>query len=58
MLVDNIDIKNSLKNWQNKIGYVPQSIFLLDDELRKNIAIGVDEDKIDNEKVNKCFKAC
>ena len=56
MLVDNIDIKTNLKNWQNKIGYVPQNIFLLDDELRKNIALGVDEDEIDNEKVSQCLK--
>ncbi len=56
VLVDKIDIKTNLKNWQNKIGYVPQSIFLLDDELRKNIALGVDDDKIDNEKVSQCLK--
>ncbi len=56
VLVDNIDIKTNLKNWQNKIGYVPQNIFLLDDELRKNIALGVDEDEIDNEKVSQCLK--
>ncbi len=54
--VDNIDIQKNLRNWQNKIGFVPQNIFLLDDELRKNVALGVDEEKIDNEKVIKCLK--
>ena len=54
--VDNIDIQKNLRNWQNKIGFVPQNIFLLDDELRKNVALGVDEEKIDNEKVIECLK--
>tara|TARA_Y200000002_G_C22679291_1_gene663347 strand:+ start:1250 stop:2980 length:1731 start_codon:yes stop_codon:yes gene_type:complete len=56
VVVDNIDIRTNLKNWQNKIGYVPQNIFLLDDELRKNIALGVEEKKINNDKVIQCLK--
>ena len=34
--------------WKNKIGYVPQNIYLTDDTLRSNIAFGVPEEKIDN----------
>jgi ABC-type multidrug transport system fused ATPase/permease subunit len=33
------------------IGYVPQTIFLTDDSLRKNVALGVPEDDIDDAKI-------
>jgi ABC-type multidrug transport system fused ATPase/permease subunit len=33
------------------IGYVPQTIFLIDDTLRKNIAFGVDVESIDHDAV-------
>ena len=41
----------SIPSWQNKIGYVPQSIYLLDDTLRKNIAFGIASEKIDDKRV-------
>ena len=37
--------------WQRKIGYVPQSIYLMDDTVRRNVAFGVDDDQIDDGKV-------
>jgi ABC-type multidrug transport system fused ATPase/permease subunit len=45
--VDGIDIKENLRGWQDQIGYVPQSIFLTDDSLRRNIAFGIANEKID-----------
>lgn len=33
------------------IGYVPQSVYLLDDTIRNNIAFGIEEDKIDEGKI-------
>jgi len=47
--VDGFNIHNNLKNWQYRIGYVPQSIYLTDDTLKRNIAFGVDDRKIDDE---------
>jgi len=41
---------------QHKIGYVPQSIFILDDSLRNNVAFGIDPDKIDDERVHAALK--
>ena len=35
--VDKININENLISWQNKIGYVSQSIFLIDDTIKKNI---------------------
>ena len=55
--VDGEDIQTSLRSWQDKIGYVPQSIFLTDDTLRRNIAFGLPEDLIDNLAVERAVKA-
>jgi ABC-type multidrug transport system fused ATPase/permease subunit len=38
------DVKQS---WQKTIGYIPQTIFLMDDSLRRNIAIGIADNEID-----------
>lgn len=54
--VDNFDVFKHLKAWQNKLGYIPQSIYLMDDTLRNNIAFGVPEELIDDEKVIKVIK--
>lgn len=40
VLVDGKDIAQNLRGWQSKIGYVPQSIYLLDDTLANNIYFG------------------
>jgi ABC-type multidrug transport system fused ATPase/permease subunit len=47
ILTDGTNIQENLRNWQNLIGYIPQSIYLNDASLKSNIAFGVDEDKID-----------
>lgn len=46
--VDGIDIQQNLRAWQDQIGYVPQSIYLTDDTLRRNIAFGLSSEKIDD----------
>jgi ABC-type multidrug transport system fused ATPase/permease subunit len=45
--VDGVDIQNNLRDWQDQIGYVPQSIFLTDNTLRRNIAFGIPDVEID-----------
>ena len=44
------------KSPKNIFGYVPQNIFLIDDSLKKNIALGADDDEIDDERVIECLK--
>ena len=39
------------RNWQSKIGYVPQQIYLIDDTIAANIAFGVPARDIDMDKV-------
>ena len=48
---DNTDINTNKPGWQKKLGYVPQTIYLLDDTIKNNIAFGVEEEEIDNSKV-------
>tara|TARA_B100000963_G_scaffold172385_1_gene149921 strand:- start:8418 stop:10112 length:1695 start_codon:yes stop_codon:yes gene_type:complete len=51
ILVDNIDIQSKIKSWQNIIAYVPQKIFLVDDTIENNIALGEEENIIDKKKL-------
>lgn len=53
--VDSIDIHSNLRGWQNQIGYVPQSIFLTDDTLKHNVALGVNDSEIDDDLVWKAI---
>ncbi len=55
--VDGIDIQTRLRGWQDKIGYVPQSIFLTDDSLRRNVAFGLPDDQIDETAVWRALRA-
>lgn len=48
--------RTNLRAWQSRIGYVPQSIFLIDDTVERNIAFGVPTDKIDRERVFEAAK--
>lgn len=46
-----------MRAWQNLVGYIPQSIFLADDTIRKNIAFGVCEEDIDLQRLYKAIDA-
>ncbi|WP_235355045.1 ABC transporter ATP-binding protein [Aliterella atlantica] len=54
--VDGISIYENLRSWQNMIGYVPQSIFLIDDTLERNIAFGVPDRIIDRDKLKRAIE--
>ena len=41
ILVDGKNINENMKGWQKNLGYVPQTIFLSDDTLKRNIAYGI-----------------
>lgn len=48
---DGKDVKLNYRKWLKNVGYIPQMIFMLDDTIRKNVAFGVPEDKIDEERL-------
>lgn len=56
ILMDGIDIQSQDSIWLKNIGYVPQNIFLLDTNIRENIAFGVPNSQIDDERVWKALK--
>lgn len=45
---DGVDVRGNLRLWRSQIGYVPQSIYLTDDTLRRNVAFGVPDAEIDD----------
>ena len=47
---------NNFKFWQRNIGYVPQEIFLSDEDIISNIAFGLKQENIDLEKVIRAAK--
>ena len=48
VLVDGTDIQMDINGWLSNIGYIPQSIFMLDASIRDNVAFGVETDVIDD----------
>ena len=46
VLVNGMDISNDPRTWQKGIGYISQSIYLLDDTIRRNVAFGVPDSEI------------
>ena len=57
VVVDGQDIQQNLRHWQNQIGYVPQSIYLTDDTLRRNVAFGVPNEQIDDAAIQRAIQA-
>lgn len=58
-IIDNqieINTKILMRKWQNSIGYVPQFVYLIDDTIKKNIVYGIDDDQIDNKKLEKAIE--
>lgn len=57
VLVDGEAIYRNLAAWQRKIGYIPQRIYLADDTIRRNIAFGLADEEINDERVQSAVKA-
>uniref|UniRef100_UPI0040477A97 ABC transporter ATP-binding protein n=1 Tax=Algoriphagus sp. TaxID=1872435 RepID=UPI0040477A97 len=55
--VDGINIQECIRQWQNQIGYVPQTIYLIDDSILQNVAFGIPEDEIDLKSVKSAIIA-
>ncbi|WP_408072105.1 ABC transporter ATP-binding protein [Butyrivibrio sp. JL13D10] len=55
ILCDGANIFSNYESWLSQIGYIPQSIYLIDESIRDNIAFGIDADEIDEERI---WKVC
>lgn len=49
-------IYDDLTAWHKKIGYIPQTIYLMDGSIMNNIAFGIDEGKIDVKRIYEVLK--
>ncbi len=56
ILADGVDVSTNYQGWLKNIGYIPQTIFMTDSTIRKNVAFGVPEDEIDDNKVWQALK--
>jgi len=57
VLINGQTIENVKQSWQKQIGYIPQTIFLMDDSLRRNIAIGIADNEIDELAIVEALKS-
>ena len=49
--IDGVNTKGNIRYIGKLVGYIPQVIYLVDDTIRKNVAFGVPEEEIDDERV-------
>ncbi|MBQ9926685.1 MAG: ABC transporter ATP-binding protein [Lachnospiraceae bacterium] len=56
ILADGVEIRDHYPSWLKNIGYIPQTIFMIDDSIRKNVAFGYADEDIDDEKVWRALK--
>ena len=48
---DGANVFSNYESWLSQIGYIPQSIYLIDESIRDNIAFGIDEREIDDARI-------
>lgn len=51
ILADGTEVREHYREWLKNIGYIPQSIFMIDASIRKNVAFGYADEEIDDKKV-------
>ena len=54
--IDNKNINKNLFHWQKKIGFIPQDIYMMDDTIESNIALGIEKEKINKNKIKEIMK--
>jgi len=56
ILADGVELVGRHRQWRRRVGYVPQTIFLLDETLRRNVALGIPDREIDDVAVARAIK--
>ncbi len=54
--IDGTDLRKCMKSWHEDIGYIPQVIYLMDDNIRANVAFGIPDAEIDDDAVQKALR--
>ena len=53
--IDGVDLSGRERSWRTHVGYVPQSVTLLDDTIRRNIALGWEDAEIDRDRLQEAI---
>ncbi len=56
ILADGVEVREHYDSWLKNIGYIPQTIFMIDSTIRKNVAFGYPDEEIDDAKVWEALK--
>jgi len=56
ILADGVEVRDHYEGWLKNIGYIPQTIFMIDSTIRKNVAFGYADEDIDDNKVWEALK--
>ena len=56
LLYNGHSMRLALSDWRKQVAYLPQEVFLIDNTLRSNVAMGLDETEIDDVRLNKTLK--
>ncbi|MCR4636516.1 MAG: ABC transporter ATP-binding protein/permease [Butyrivibrio sp.] len=56
VLADGVNVRDNYQGWLKNIGYIPQTIFMIDSTIRKNVAFGIKDEDIDDAKVWQALK--
>ena len=56
ILADGVDVQTNYEGWLKNIGYIPQTIFMIDSTIRKNVAFGIADEDIDDNRVWEVLK--
>lgn len=54
--VDGADLTDMRRRWQLNIGLVPQTLFLLDDTIARNVAFAIEDEEIDEGWIGRCLE--
>lgn len=55
VLLNNVPMKECISSWYEMVAYIPQDIYLLDDTLRRNIALGINDEDINDTKIREAI---
>lgn len=56
IMADGVNINDNYPGWLKNIGYIPQTIFMIDSTIRRNVAFGIADEDIDDNRVWEVLK--
>ena len=54
--MDGTDIRSNMRAWHDQIGYIPQTIFMLDDSIRMNVSFGSEDEMLSDQEIWRALK--